>query len=203
MAITDNFVDSRQLVDDEDTGRKVVDNSSVDMAQTADNFVSFWPGNMTDRGPKEARSFNDGWKMGVKFMAKAKPSIYADVALEGYAPDHVIRVEGLNVIKMKAKWQSIRNKNKSYKFLRNNCSTAVAQVLQSSTPWYLTDHHLIWTPCDVRNYAFKLGETMLWSDFIDQLTRWGVATTEQLDLLRGVKRRSRARGTSGGEARFD
>ena len=48
---------------------------------------------MTDSGPKNAFTFNDGWKFGVKFMSKSKPSIFADVALEGYAPDHVIRQE--------------------------------------------------------------------------------------------------------------
>jgi hypothetical protein len=202
LSIDDIFVDSRQLVDDEDTGRQVIDSNSVDMAQTADNFVSFWPGSFTDRGPKNARNFSEGWKIGAKFMAKAKPSIYADVALEGYAPDHVIRINGLNLNKMKAKWRSIRNKNKDYKFLRNNCSTAVAHVLQEVSVWYKTDHHLVWTPCDVRDYALKIGTAMLWGDFIDELEAAGVATTEQLDLLRRVQRRRQSRGTSGGTGRF-
>ena len=74
------------------------------MART-DDYVSFWAGGMTDWGPKNTFSFNDGWKFGVKFMAKSKPSLYADVALEGYAPDHVIRIKNLNVQKMVAKWR--------------------------------------------------------------------------------------------------
>jgi hypothetical protein len=202
LCIDDNFIDSRPLVDDEDTGKKVVDGDSVDMAQTADNYVSFWPGKMTDAGKKDARTFNDGWKQGVKFMAKAKPTVYADVALENYAPDHIFRINKLSVTKMKAKWASIRKNKKSYKFLRYNCSTAVAHVLQEATPWYKTDHHMVWTPCDVRDYCAKIGKTMLWADYIDELENSKVATTEQLDLLRRVNRRSAARGTSGGTARF-
>lgn len=202
LSIDDDFVDSRQLVADDDTGAQVVDSSSVGMGQTADNFVSFWPGALASPGKFGYTNFNDGWKPGVKFMATAKPSVFADVALEGYAPDHVIRITGLTVNTMKAKWRAIRNSNKDYKFLRNNCSTAVAHVLQSAVPWYKNHHHRIWTPCDIRDYAAKLGTTMLWADFIDELEQAKVATTEQLDLLRRVKRRSAARGTSGGTAKY-
>lgn len=203
MCINDNFVDGRALVTDEDSGNQVIDSSSVDMGQTSQNFVSFWPGTMgAYNGPKDVRTFNDGWKIGVKFMAKAKPSIFADVALEGYAPDHVIRIGGAKVNKMLAKWHSIRMANKDYKFLRNNCSTAVAHVLQAGLPFYKNHHHLIWTPCDIRDYALKVGTAMLWADFIDELEQNNVATAEQLNLLRGVKRRRASRGTSGGEGRF-
>ena len=132
-----------------------------------------------------------------------KPSIFADVALENDAPDHVIWIKDLNVNKMVAKWRAIRQKqNASYKFLRKNCSTIVAEVLQVATPWYKTPHHQVWTPCDVRDYAFPLGKSMLWSDFIDELESNLVGGKEQLALLKGVKRRSAHRGTSGGAAKF-
>ena len=204
LSITENYADSRQLVaDDNDPNKQVVDGSSANLVAGTDDYVSFWPGSMTDRGPKNAFTFNDGWKFGVKFMAMSKPSIFADVALEGYAPDHVIRINGLAVTKMVAKWRSIRGKaNASYKFLRKNCSTIVAEVLQTVSPWYKTPHHQVWTPCDVRDFALKLGQPMLWSDFIDELERNLFGTKEQLALLRGVKRRSAARGTSGGLAKF-
>ncbi len=204
LSITENYIDSRPLVDAEDgSNKQVVDGGSEDLVAGTDDYVSFWPGSMTDAGPKDAVTFNDGWKFGVKFMAKSKPSLFADVALEGYAPDHVIRMDGLNVRKMVAKWRSIRGKtNASYKFLRKNCSTIVAEVLQTVSPWYNTPHHQIWTPCDVRDFALKMGHTMLWSDYIDELENNLFGSKEQLNLLRGVKRRSAARGTSGGVAKF-
>lgn len=204
LSISENYADARALVaDDADPNKMVVDDSSAGLVAGTDDYVSFWPGSMTDAGPKNAFTFNDGWKFGVKFMAMSKPSLFADVALEGYAPDHVIRINNLDVRKMVACWRSIRSKpNASYKFLRKNCSTIVAQVLQAVSPFYKTPHHQIWTPCDVRDFALNLGRPMLWSDFIDELEGklWG--SKEQLALLRRVKRRSAARGTSGGVAKF-
>ncbi|WP_426960123.1 DUF4105 domain-containing protein [Muricoccus radiodurans] len=204
LSITDHYTDTRALVDAEDnSGKMVVDGSSTGLVAGTDDYVSFWPGKLTDAGKKGVTNFNDGWKSGVKFMAVSKPSLFADVALENYAPDHVIRIKNLNVNKMVAKWRSIRMKqNASYKFLRKNCSTIVAEVLQVATPWYKTSHHQIWTPCDVRDYAMRVGKPMLWSDFIDELVANRYGTKEQLALLRGVKRRSAARGTSGGLAKF-
>jgi hypothetical protein len=204
LCITDNFVDTRALVaSDDDPTKMVVDGSSTDLVQGGDDFVSFWPGNMDNAGPKDAQTFNDGWKIGVTFMAKAKPSIYADVALEGYAPDHVVRINGLDVHKMVAKWRAKRSKaNAHYKFLRKNCSTLVAHVLQAGSKWYNNDHYMIWTPTNVRDYALKLGAPMLWSAFIDELEQALFGTPEQLDLLRKAKRRSASRGTSGGPAKF-
>lgn len=204
LSISENYADARALVaDDADPNKMVVDDSSAGLVAGTDDYVSFWPGSMTDAGPKNAFTFNDGWKFGVKFMAMSKPSLFADVALEGYAPDHVIRINNLDVRKMVACWRSIRSTpNASYKFLRKNCSTIVAQVLQAVSPFYKTPHHQIWTPCDVRDFALNLGRPMLWSDFIDELEGklWG--SKEQLALLRRVKRRSAARGTSGGVAKF-
>ncbi|MEH3106194.1 MAG: hypothetical protein PGN09_02590 [Sphingomonas fennica] len=204
MSISDRFVDTRGLVEADDGSKKmVVDDSSTDLIAGTPDYVSFWPGTLTESGKKDVRTFNDGWKMGVKYGAKSKPSIFADVALERYAPDHVIRIKGLNENKMRAKWQSIRSKKgASYKFLRKNCSSVVASVMQAATPWYATDHHQIWTPCDVRDYALKHGKTMLWSDFIDEIEASGSGSAEQLALLKGVKRRSAHRGTSGGDAKF-
>ena len=204
LSISENYTDTRPLVQDATDARKmVVDDSHQDLVAGTDDYVSFWPGTMTDAGPKNAFTFNDGWKFGVKFMAMSKPSIFADVALEGYAPDHVLRIKNLDVQKMVAKWRSIRSKpNASYKFLRKNCSTIVAEVLQAVSPWYKTPRHQVWTPCDVRDFAMNLGKPMLWSDFIDELEQNLFGTKEQLALLRGVKRRSAARGTSGGVAKF-
>src|SRR5262245_2516694 len=92
LCITDNFVDTRAPVDDgTNTGKLVVDESSEALSAASDEFVSFWPGTMQNVGPKDSNgfTFNDGWKIGIQFMAMSKPSIFADVALEGYAPDHV------------------------------------------------------------------------------------------------------------------
>lgn len=204
LSINDIYIDTRPLVqDDNDASKMVVDGNSGDLIQGADDFVSFWPGSMTDAGSKNAQTFNDGWKFGCKFMAKSKPTIFADLALEGYAPDHIIRINGLSISKMRAEWRSIRGKqNASYKFLRKNCSTIVARVLSAATPWYKTPHHILWTPCDIRDFAFKLGTVMTWSDFIDELQQNGFGTAAQLNLARGLKRRSAARGTSGVAAKF-
>src|SRR5262249_26813858 len=149
-------------------------------------FVSFWPGTMQNVGPKDSNgfTFNDGWKIGIQFMAMSKPSIFADVALEGYAPDHVIRINNLDVHKMTAKWRSIRNKNNAhYKFLRKNCSTVVAHVMQAGTQWYNNDHYMNWTPTNIRDYAMKLGTTMTWAAFIAELKNNLFGTKDQLDLL--------------------
>jgi hypothetical protein len=103
---------------------------------------------------------------------------------------------------MKAKWQSVRLKaNAHYKFLRKNCSTIVARVLSAATPWYKTPKHVIWAPTDIRDFAMNLGTAMLWSDFINELSRAGYCMDQQLNVLRGVKRRCGSRGTSGGVAK--
>jgi hypothetical protein len=202
MSIDDIFADSRHLTDD---GQ--VDDASTSLTQGNDRFVSVWPGGTQLTGPKANSAgphpfMRDCWKPCVNYMAVCKPSIFADVALEGYAPDHVVRVTGLNVGKMKAKWKSIRLKQDAhYKFLRKNCSTIVARVLSAATPWYKTPQQTVWTPTDIRDFARKLGTTMLWSDFIDELEGAGYCMAEQLAVLRGVKRRSASRGTSGGLAK--
>jgi hypothetical protein len=202
LCITDNFVDTRALVANDDDPHNIkmeVDGSSAALVNGTDDFVSFWPGAFDSRGPKDVNNFNDGWKMGVTFMAMSKPSIFADVALETYAPDHVVRITTLDVLKMTAKWRHIRSKDGAhYKFLRKNCSTIVAHVMQAGSPWYNNDHYMIWTPTNVRDYALKLGTSMLWSDFIDELENKLFGTKEQLALLRKAKRRSGSRGTSGG-----
>jgi hypothetical protein len=203
MSIDDIFADNRALTNDGE-----VDDSSTALAQGNSRFVSVWPGSTQLSGPKANSAgphpfMRDCWKPCIDYMATCKPSIFADVALEGYAPDHVIRITGLSVSKMKAKWQSIRLKaNAHYKFLRKNCSTIVARVLSAATPWYKTPTHVIWSPTDIRDFGMKLGTTMLWSDFIDELAGTGYCMNQQLDLLRGVKRRCGSRGTSGGLAKF-
>lgn len=200
LCITDTFIDTRALTTD---GQ--VDDSSTALAQGGDDFVSFWPGTMQLGFPKTGGqyTFNDGWKIGIQFLAMSKPSIFADIALEGYAPDHVIRVTGLSVHKMVAKWRTLRGKtNAHYKFLRKNCSTAVARVLAAATPWYQTSHNLIWTPTDVRDFALKLGAPLLWTAFVQELEDYGYCLPEQLELLRQAKRRSASRGTCGAPAKF-
>jgi hypothetical protein len=203
LSITDNFVDTRALVKDDASGKMVVNDESNDLVAGTSDYVSFWPGKLTASGNKDVRNFNDGWKAGVKYSAQSKPSIFADVALEGYAPDHVIRINNLDVRKMIAKWHSIRSKkDASYIFLRKNCSSIVANVLQAASPLHKTSYHHVWTPCDVRDFALRMGKSMLWSDFIDELETKVFGSKEQLALLKGVKRRSAARGTSGGLAKF-
>jgi hypothetical protein len=205
LSITDSFVDTRALVArDDDATKMTIDSSSTSLVNGSDDSVSYWPGKLDSGGPKNATGnfTQDAWKIGVSFMAASKPSIFADVALETYAPDHVVRVKKLDVHKMVAKWRTIRSKNNAhYKLLRKNCSTVVAHVMQAGSPWYKNDHYMSWTPTNVRDYALKIGQPMLWSDFIDELEDKMFATKDQLELLRKVKRRSAARGTSGGLAK--
>lgn len=196
MNITDTYIDNRPLELKEGTTNTMQPNSeSVGLTQGTIDHVSFWPGS--------GGNFADGWKPGIKFAAKTKPSLFADVALETYAPDHVIRIKGLNILKMGSKWQSIRNKqDANYRFLRKNCSTIVARVLGAAVPWHSRPHHLVWTPCDVRDFAFKYGEAITWDAFLTEMEKQLVASKEQVAFLRQVKRRSAARGTSGAEAKF-
>src|SRR5262245_53955842 len=155
LSINDRFVDTRALVqDDNDPTKMVVDGGSTDLVSGSDDFVSYWPGKLDSAGPKNANGnfTQDAWKIGVSFMAAAKPSIFADIALEGYAPDHVVRVDKLKVNKMVAKWRTIRSKpNAHYKLLRKNCSTIVAHVMHAGSPWYNNDHYMMWTPTNVRD----------------------------------------------------
>lgn len=69
-------------------------------------------------------------------LGSTKPSFHRDLNAEIYAPDHILRVTGLNETAMKAEWTSIRTKPSThYKLHGENCSTIFARVLRAGTSW--------------------------------------------------------------------
>lgn len=108
------------------------------------------------------------------------PNIYAshpfrnrsfeeDTKAEGYPPDNVIELTGLNETAIKDWWQSFgltrdgvqyQGPLEPWKTLGQNCSTVVARGLSiGGGETYATWHKswkLVWKPSDVRDYALSI-----------------------------------------------
>jgi len=158
------------------------------------NYVSWWPSD----NKKEVFGHGKGVKFGVEaanFLEDIKDE-------EGYAPDHVIRIDNksLDTQAMLSKWSEIRNKEKAhYRFYRKNCSTIVARVLRDGTKsgsgWYR--HSTLWTPLKAKRFALDIGGQELdWLSFVEEISPY-VAGPEAA-CLRMLKRRSSRHGFSGG-----
>ena len=109
-------------------------------------YVSWWP--------QGAASLKDGRMPGT-------PSDEAsDYASEGSAPDHRIRINGLNEDAICRWWHGFRD-GAEYRLFVQNCSTVVALALKagggtartSGLGFALDSWNLVWTPDDVRRYA--------------------------------------------------
>lgn len=177
-------------------GHSVIGHASLNIVDEWVNFgvnndhfyVSWWPG-------------EGGGVAGDSFLEDIKDE-------EGYAPDHVIRIEKsqLDTMSMMSKWHEIRNKHgASYKFFKKNCSTIASRVLKagSSSGSVLKRHHAIWTPLEVKRLAYAMGgKDMNWVEFVMELK--GSISAESLEQLKTVKRRSSRHGDKfAAPSRFD
>jgi hypothetical protein len=145
------------------------------------NYVSWWPGggeDLADQGKKKA---------GAE-LADPEPNIVADIALETYLPDYIIRLNETwgQRNAMQARWNEIRGKQRGhYKFLRKNCSTITARILRAggftagaiAGLWY--DHSSIWTPLKVKDFALQAGgRWMSWTDLLEELNEVNITPAD-------------------------
>lgn len=156
-------------------------------------------GDWTEHG--QANSYVSWWPDdGKKGKQKSDPqlSISADLALEGYAPDHIIELPNMDAGRMMSKWRSIRNdQSKRYRFLRNNCSTVVSQVLkEGSTEGSVIERNsLIWTPLKVMRLAYGMGgQDITWNEFLTHLRMAGYITSSDSMVLRNLFKRDSRHG---------
>lgn len=116
--------------------------------------------------------------------SKLHPNIYAshpyrnrtyvaDVRAEGQAPDHMIKLDGLNEEAIKDWWQSFglmrgeveyQGPLQSWDTLKRNCSNVVATGLKKGggddyADW-TKSWNLIWTPRDVLHYARSIKKNL-------------------------------------------
>jgi hypothetical protein len=138
------------------------------------NYVSWWPGGT-----------NGGFGAGAVFKksprARKNVSLTTDIVLEGYLPDHVIRLDATAGQKadMLAAWAEIRQKPKAtYGSFRKNCSTIASRVLHAGGylghKWAL-NNNWVWAPSDILKLALSAGGTrMKWRDLVPLLTGSGI-----------------------------
>ncbi len=159
----------------------------------ANTYVSWWP---------------DSQKDGFLDLARPKLEFFADLKEEGYAPDHIIRIDGLRLDAMTAKWNERRNKqNAHYRFLKKNCSTVVSAVLKAgglrgST---MARNNLVWTPLKVRDLAMDMGgRTISWDALLGEFVRDGYMNNADRVVLTNLFRRDEKHGknSSGNQAYY-
>jgi hypothetical protein len=162
----------------------------MDRVEYPGSYVSWWPQNNV-AGPR---------------LRSVKPSFYRDLRVEIYAPDHILRLTGMNEANMKTEWTRIRTKeNAHYKLYGKNCSTIVARVMRAGTTWRERNlwraHSEMWTPLKVKRFAFNLGAKEIeWGDFCAEMRRSDCFP----DIADGnsTRRRSNAHGNPNTPARF-
>jgi hypothetical protein len=158
----------------------------------------------------EEDSYVSWWGIGQEnwagsLSASVKKEVSSDLQAEGYAPDHVIRITGLNESAMQSKWQQIAgNKKRYYNYVRNNCSTIVSQVLKAGTSkGDLTRYSIVWTPLAVKRLAKAIGgQTIGWSDFLDELTKADYLNKSDNAILRNLYKRDEKHGKGGSVSSF-
>jgi hypothetical protein len=131
-------------------------------------------------------------------------SLFGDLELERYFPDHVIRVTGLDEARMKAEWAKNCSAGKHIRAIRKNCSTMVARILRAGGLTGLDTHSLFWTPRKIRSLVLCArsggsiqSTTWTWAQLIaEMIQKAGVqqAVIEGYSSNRG--RRVANRGTS-------
>lgn len=164
------------------------------------NYVSYVPGDEFD-DTKDALGRTAGLKMladgsgekaedkvgavgnmkkGVMAPGGANSNFLDDLSFEGYLPDHILKIDKLNVGKMRAKWTEINaNKDRKYRAVWENCSTIVAGVLvagEISVTSYAR-HALFWTPRKIHQLVKAAGGAE---------TKWRSFLTTELNPI-GVK----------------
>jgi hypothetical protein len=110
------------------------------------DYISWWP--------QGTASVKDGRHPGVVNDETG------DHAAEGRAPDHRIRLVGLDEDAIRRWWHEFREGNE-YRLFVQNCSTVVAMALKagggtkrtSGLGWAYHSWNTVWTPDDVRRYA--------------------------------------------------
>lgn len=143
------------------------------------DYVSWWPNEGDDR------------------RATPNQTFLHDLKEEGYAPDHVIHVTGLNETAMKAAWMQILNSVREYGFLRHNCSTIVARVLKagSSAGGVLLRNNAIWTPLKVKRLALAMGgQKMSYGWLLFEMKKLGLITESEVEALGRLAKRDERHG---------
>ncbi|VTR93146.1 Uncharacterized protein OS=Acidiphilium multivorum (strain DSM 11245 / JCM 8867 / AIU301) GN=ACMV_24800 PE=4 SV=1 [Gemmata massiliana] len=176
------------------------------VGHAAINITDYWNPVQTASLPYYASFWPEG---SAKLMqtrhAEPTPNFFAALDIEGYVPDHIIRIHGLDENKMLAKWNEIRSKSKvHYKLVRKNCATVAARVLKKgSKKGGMTRHHAIWTPLDVKRLALEMGGTqMSWDDFVQELHSAKAIDDKGQTAMKKYKRREGGSGSSGAAPRF-
>ncbi|MFT8244950.1 hypothetical protein [Roseomonas sp. BN140053] len=151
------------------------------------NYVSFWPEGA------------GGGLFGTGVGSTTEACIRKDLANEGYAPDHVIKLSNLNQDAMRAEWKHTKTEFKRYRMLRENCSAAVARVLKagSSAGGVYQRHSAIWTPLNVKRLALSMGGTKIsWEQLVRELFQSGTLPAEQVSNLALWAKRDARHGSS-------
>ncbi|RVT92035.1 hypothetical protein EOD42_20080 [Rhodovarius crocodyli] len=132
-------------------------------------------------------------------FGRAGASISTDLMFEKYAPDHIIRITGMDVMAMMSKWNEVRSKeNAHYRYTRKNCSTIASRVLKAgSAQGGLKRHHIIWTPLMVKRLALEMGgTTMLWTDLLQECRQRGHLSPGDVLVLQNLHKRDERSGSS-------
>lgn len=165
-------------------------------ANNETDYVSWWPTHTEDENTK------GGYRIG-----RSTPNFFDDLMSEqGYVPDYIIRLTGMDVEKTRGAWNEIRTKAKAhYRFKVKNCSTIVARVLRagskSGSGW--KRHCSIWAPSRVKQLAISMGgEYITWQAFLGELETAGVISGEEHGDLAKLKKRDGAHGNSTNQARL-
>lgn len=157
-----------------------------------DNWVSWWPGE-NSTGPRKG---------------EAKKQFADDLAKEGYVPDHILRLVGLNEPQMLKEWKAMHTKeNAHYRLHVKNCSTLVARVLRAGTSWtnrnVFRAHSVLWTPLQAKRFAINLGGVEVdWPVFLRELAAQGSLSEEKRANWANRKKRSNMHGNPNTRARF-
>lgn len=189
------------------------------------SYVSYWPSGVASiLGGVD--SFFDKLTSNVVGMTRAKKAekgrnFWSDLSIEGYAPDHIIRIlhsrDAGSADRMRTSWTDTWNKpgGPNYRADVKNCSRLAARVLKAGfpkkLPWNTTIGHNvkgIWTPLMVKRLALHLaekvgGRELTWSQFLDEQLNHDAISTEACAGFKLFMRRASNRGEgSGATARF-
>lgn len=158
-----------------------------------------------------AVSISDGWRAGpywpdyVSWFPVSKedrhadphPSFLEDLNAEGYAPDHVIRLTGLDTTQMQAVWEQILTNVKTYGFIRLNCSTIAARVLKagSKSGGVMKRNNAIWTPLKIKRLALAMGgQKIKYDTLLAEMARAGALTSNEAIALSMLAKRDERHG---------
>ncbi len=152
-------------------------------AYQGESYVSWWPTSDKNR------------------LARPMLEISMDLAEEGYAPDHIIRIPGLRQSRMLGAWGEIRSKpNAHHRILRKNCATVASRVLKEGGDRgsAFVRNNLVWTPAKFRDLAYEMGgEEQTWEWLLTELMSVQyISPSDKAVLLNLYKRDSRHGGDS-------